>query len=407
MSYMGIGEIEKKDFEFLDVLFKEYIPSYNEIWLFGTGKYAMAFTRFLKICDIDIAGYVVSDKNTISIKEKNVLSIEEFKEYKKKKNGEGVKIALLLAVHNQYYGEIYPYIMSLGKDVCFIKRSYLDFAKEHCGKVDNIILSVVLTEFCRGILCYGCTSAVPIVKENCLYEARQFFIDIDKIYDLIGSKVECINFTGGDVFLHPQLIEIVEYTRKLFKTQLINFSINGILLSEQSEEFWSRLAKCNVELNWTLYPIEYSDLEETINVIKKVGGIKLNINGDGGGEEKNSWKIPYTLKKQNKYDWLFCRHHKCSKNVLMMYENTLGVCHAYRGLNHLEKAFGYKFTAEFKRALMKFHGEVLKVDEIKNNEEIFDYMKIRPSICDYCALRERKNMGQWMRSKGDFEEWFV
>ena len=50
---------------------------------------------------------------------------------------------------------------------------------------------------------------------------------------------------------------------------------------------------------------------------------------------------------------------------------------------------------------------ILVINKIKDKKEIFEYMKKRPSICDYCALRERKNMGKWISSKGQFEEWFV
>lgn len=61
MSLIGMGEIGKKDYEFMDYLFKEYIPSYNELWLFGTGKYALAFTKYLSTCGISVDGYVTSE----------------------------------------------------------------------------------------------------------------------------------------------------------------------------------------------------------------------------------------------------------------------------------------------------------------------------------------------------------
>lgn len=404
MSLVGIGEIGEKDFEFLDYLFNEYIPFYDEIWLFGTGKYASAFTRYLQTCDINVDGYVVSNTNYKNIQGKRILSINEFKKYK---NTRGSKIALLLTIHSRYYGEVYPYLMTLGKDVCFIKTAYLEYAQEHCGEIDDIILSVPLTEFCQGILCYGCTSCVPVIEQKYSYNFEQFCTDMTKIHSLIGLKIKYINFTGGDVFLHPRLIEIVEYTRNLYKNIPINFSINGVLLSKQTKEFWHRLGKCDVDLNWTLYPIQYPDLEETMNVITKINGVRLNIIGDSSGEEKNSWKLPYSFEKQNQYDWLFCRHHKCSNNVLIMYQNTLGVCHPHRGLIHLEKKFGDKFTEEFKNAITKFNEEILKINEIENKDEIVEYMRKRPSMCDYCALRERKNMGKWLKSEGKFEEWFV
>lgn len=411
MSYMRMGEISEDDFSYLDYLFKEYIPSYDEIWLFGIGKYALAFTRYLKTCGINVDGYVVSngrisDERNQSVEGKRIYTISEFVKYREKMCGE-LLIALLMTIHSKYLGEVYPYLMKLGKDCMLIKTAYLEYALEHCGEIHEIILSIPLTEFCQGISCYGCSSCVPIVNGKYLYNFEQFCTDMDKIHRLIGVRVKGINFTGGDVFLYPQLIEAVEYTRNLYRKELINFSINGVLLSKQTEEFWRRLGKCNVELNWTLYPIKYDCLEDTMNIITKIDGIKLYINGDSSGEGKNSWRLPYSLEKQNQYDWLFCRHHKCSANLLMMYENTLGVCHPHRGLIHLERRFGDRLTDEFKREIIRFNEEMLRVDKIKNENEILEYMRKRPSMCDYCALRERKNMGKWIPSNGKFEEWFV
>ena len=35
--------------------------------------------------------------------------------------------------------------------------------------------------------------------------------DMRQIYEVIGDDVNGINLTGGDVFLHPKLIEIIEF----------------------------------------------------------------------------------------------------------------------------------------------------------------------------------------------------
>lgn len=160
---------------------------------------------------------------------------------------------------------------------------------------------------------------------------------------------------------------------------------------------------------WTLYPIEYADMEEVLIKIARMDGIKLFVQGDAGGEEKNSWKLPYTFQKQNTYDWLFCTHHKCGNNVLIMFENTLATCQAMEGPEFLLERFLEKkeIPQHFIDVYNKFRNNALKIDCIESEEEIVSYMQKRSLMCDYCALRERKNMGAWLPSKGNFSEWFV
>lgn len=59
-SYMGFNQISKEDFEEVDFLFKQFMPD-REIWLFGVGKYARSFCRFMQMCGGTVEGFVVSD----------------------------------------------------------------------------------------------------------------------------------------------------------------------------------------------------------------------------------------------------------------------------------------------------------------------------------------------------------
>lgn len=160
-------------------------------------------------------------------------------------------------------------------------------------------------------------------------------------------------------------------------------------------------------LNWTLYPVNYENMENTVVLIEKIGGIELHINGDSTGEDKSSWRLPYTFEKQRRYDWLFCKLHKCGNNLLTMYEDTLSVCHVNRALPILEKRFCDKIPDEFRSAAKRFRANQLRISELKYEKEILEYMSERPDMCDYCSLRKRMSMNKWLVSKGQFEEWFV
>lgn len=231
MSYMKLENIGESDWRRLDVLFESFIPEHREIWLFGLGLYADSFRKYLEACNVRISGYVVSNPSMETrVTDFPVLSIADFREYYNKSKPE--KIGLLLTVGSAFHGEVYPHLMFLGKDLFFLNNTYMQMAVGHCGSVDKIVLGVRLTQNCKGIACYGCTAAAPVVKGLRVYDFGKFRKDLAKMKEVIGKRISKINFTGGDVFSHPNLVEIVEYTRKLFPDVRISFSINGVLLRE-------------------------------------------------------------------------------------------------------------------------------------------------------------------------------
>jgi len=402
MSYMGMEAITNKDFEELDYLIEEYLPQKEEIWLFGTGKYAQAFYDFLKICDIKVTGFVVSKvEEQCPFSSEPIISVEELRERYKEKN-----LTVLLTVGWNYYGEVYPQLMFLGDDLYFLKRTWKECAVDRC-KTDDIILAFQTTDYCYGIACYGCSAGSPIAKKN-VYELEQFKKDNYKIEKLIGENIKKICFSGGDVFLHPQLVEMTEFIRDLYPTIEITFLTNGILIDKQNDEFWIRMGKCKVRFEWTLYPVKYPNLSKRMKEIEVLsnGGVQFVIIGDSIDEDKTSWKLPFTFHRQKKQDWLFCRFHKDNNAVMALRDGKMGSCCIGRLLPQVKAKFSEKLTEEF---LQNTTPELitLDVDSLESAEEIYEFMKKRHKVCDYCAIRERKSMGKWMRSKGEFSEWFV
>ena len=295
MSLVGIEQINERDFKWLDEFFENYVCKYDEIWLVGTGKYADSWTEFLNQMGYAVHGYIESKFNKESFRGKPVKDIVQYKMYV---TSYQKRCCLLLTVHSKYFSELYPKLMWLKKDLLLIPDSYLELAYQHFNRRDGITLCIPITENCAGISCYGYTSAVPVVKKKSIYDFEMLKNDMRQIYEVIGDDVNGINLTGGDVFLHPKLIEIIEFIRSLYSIAEISLSVNGILLGKQNNDFWNRLSKCNVVMNWTLYPIDYDDYGELFSYLETIGGIKIFINGDSLGEDKNSWRIPYTLVKQ-------------------------------------------------------------------------------------------------------------
>lgn len=164
-----------------------------------------------------------------------------------------------------------------------------------------------------------------------------------------------------------------------------------------------------VTLYWTLYPIAYPDYESTVERIKILGEGKIHIfvQGDSTGEGKSSWKIPFDMKKTSeRYDWLFCRLHKDNHNMLIVRDGTIRTCFAVRLFENLENRFGNRMTDKFKNC-GKSAENYLRLSNIQSEEEIVQFMRKRIALCDYCALRERHSLEEWMPSRGDMTEWFI
>lgn len=293
-SYMQMDLISADDFEELDYLFHVFLVD-RKIWLFGTGEYAKSFFRFLHECEVQVEGFVVSDRknNPLVFMGKKVIDAEQFRELY---CSGGYRTGLILTVSSAYYGEIFPFMMYMKDDLYMPKEIYKRFAKEHCGTVSNIELSFPLVDFCKGISCYGCTAGAPIAERR-IYEVFQFQHDISKMHSLLGDRITRINFTGGDVFLHPELAKLTEMARGYYPDAEISFSINGIGMDKQSDELWRRLGKCGVKMVWTLYPVDYPDYADVMKKIKEIAGdgISFAVQGDSAGDTKTSWRMPFDM----------------------------------------------------------------------------------------------------------------
>lgn len=406
-TYMGMNLITEEDFEELDYLFDKFFAG-REIWLLGTGNVAESFCRYFLECGVEICGFVVSDSNRNPIKfmEKPVISMKQFKTYYEKEH-QNRNIGLVFSLSDKYFSELFPNLMYLEDNLYLPKERYKQYAQEHCGKINGIELSFMLTTFCKGIACYGCGVGSPIARHK-YYNLEQFEKDLSMLYALLGDQVYAINFTGGDVFQHPDLASFVEIARKYYPKQTISFCINGLGLDRLPDELWKRLGKCRVEMQWTLYPIDYPDYGEAIKKIKSLSneGVSFLIVGDSSGDRKTSWRLPLNRKEKNKkYDWLFCRFHKDNHNLLYVNEGTLTVCGVLHQFNVLYEKFGKELglVCDFGNKEANY----LTISKIKSANEIYEFAKKRIPLCDVCAIRKRKSMGQWMVSKGEIEEWTV
>lgn len=94
-------------------------------------------------------------------------------------------------------------------------------------------LAVIVTLKCT-LNCKLCCNCVPLYKETPIIDKNEIMIDIDKAFE-VYDRIEWFQFVGGELFLHPDLAELVEkafeykdrFSRMIFMT-------NGTLLPNEA-----------------------------------------------------------------------------------------------------------------------------------------------------------------------------
>lgn len=395
-----MGEITQEDFAAMDDLFENFIPMHKSVWLFGNGDFGTAFYRYLQECGVTASGFVVSNPKTSRTEDGiSVLSIKDFRQLYENERS----IGLILTVDEKYYDEILPNLMFLGDDLRFLKRKYKQLAFERCGDTKKFrLLSFHIADKCN-LACYGCTAASPIAKKSIIYSYETFSCDIQKLSDLFGNNIENIYFTGGDVFQNPHFLEFIKLSRNLFPDSKISFSTNGLAFHKQEDSFWRILGENKVLVYWTLYSVIYKKYEETIEIAKKYN-VNLLVIGDAANEDKTSWRIPFAMRKNQKvHDFLFCSfHRKCA----VIANGYYLPCCAPRMVKHIKNYFEIDIPLT-EAVCVGGGGDFMDLRNVNKACEIENWLKKRPPLCDYCAIRQRYSMGKWLPSGCKKEEWIL
>lgn len=235
----NIENYDAADYERMDYLFEEWIPSHREVWLFGAGAYANAWRHYMSECGVNINGFVVTaPKQTVAETGESIISIDEFKF--RYRNG---KIGLVLTMDSDCYEGVLPKLLFAFDDLLFLKERYKFLAYK---RRYNFTASDKMFSFCSMIVsncnlsCYSCCAASPLVEGEHYYSLKSFTNDLLLVKRVIGEKFSSVWISGGEPIMHPQLLDLLQIARNVLgKTHnTINLITNGILLHKQSDEFW-------------------------------------------------------------------------------------------------------------------------------------------------------------------------
>lgn len=355
----------------------EFVANHEKNYIYGEGKIGRAIGHYFRQAGFDHEGYVISE---------NISSYAS--EFKKHKSG------VIIGVSDRYVPEIVPIIQKYfsAKDVFLLSSD----KREHMGNLfsidnarDKFWLNIFTTNQCN-LNCKSCSTFAPVCPED-KYEFEEFEKDLKQIKGLEIPKINYLNFTGGEPFLHPRLLEMFACARELFPEMPMNCYTNGLRINIVSDEYLQRIRDLRVTLIITEYPVKGLDLSKAYGRLDSIG---VTYNVIYSEEQKYFSKRPLNEKKDTpRHKFYYCPRYKMCDS-LFLYKGHMYKCIYAFSNEYFNQAFGTDFKREKADALDIYS---MKVDDI------YSYLISRIPYCGYCSPIEE--LVPWGLSEKKIEEW--
>lgn len=188
-------------------------------------------------------------------------------------------------------------------------------------------LAVIVTLKCT-LKCKLCCNCVPMYKETPIVDKYDIMSDIDKAFELY-DRIEWFQFVGGELFLHPDLAELVEkaFEHKDQFDRMI-FMTNGTLLPNEATLEIFKKYKDYIEIQISDYGKLSRKLEDLVKMLKEnnICYVVKSFHGDmqhyGGWVDAGDFS-----EKQETSEEIAEKFHSC-------WQIGMGNLHLYKGKIH-------------------------------------------------------------------------
>ncbi|GHV57158.1 hypothetical protein FACS1894182_05310 [Bacteroidia bacterium] len=255
---------------------------------------------------------------------------------------------------------------------------------------EKLRFQVDLTDHCN-LNCKSCSHYCPITEPKFI-DIQNFERDCKRLSKLASRQTELIDLCGGEPLLHPQLIEIMQMTRKYFDEK-IRIVTNGTLLEKQSPEFWQTCREMKIEIEMSVYPVKI-DIEKIAETAKKQG-IAFHCRTENAGKPKLWFHRTMDLAgKQNvRQNFEICGW---GNTYIHLKNGKLYACVRAAEADRFNSFFGKHFDLSDKN--------YIDIYKVKNIQEILKFLSRPIPFCRYCRPQEQQIV-EWGNSKKEKEEW--
>jgi MoaA/NifB/PqqE/SkfB family radical SAM enzyme len=294
-----------------------------------------------------------------------------------------------------YYSRLFiPLRIMYGETAKNKKRAYLRF-------------DVHIANHCN-MNCKSCEHFSPLAPKSFI-DIKKYENDCSCIAGLIngGGGVDEISLLGGEpLLLNPQLlIDVIKISRSHFPDTAINITTNGLLLNNQTEEFWNCCRTNNINIIVSVYPanIDHYLLMDTA----KKHDVQFQFRGNVKLVSKNWKELPIEFMSES---WkLFPIDVEGRQNP----KKSNALCYASNFSFQLVEGKLYKcwrvayakyFNSYFNKQLEVTEDDYIDIYKAASIDEILEKLRKPAPFCRYCKMDGGKAV-KWGKSKREISEW--
>lgn len=166
--------------------------------------------------------------------------------------------------------------------------------------VPNMVL--VMTTKC-SLKCEACANLMPYYHSPYNRDVKEVLADLEAVFSNIDTSVN-LSLIGGEPFLYPDLVKILDYVENNKKIMFANITSNGTIVP--SEEVLKKLKDSRVKVIFSDYGIETQKIEAVKKLFEEYGipyGYKKDLVWTSAGPTGERGKSIEQLKKE--YKWCF------------------------------------------------------------------------------------------------------
>ncbi len=216
-----------------------------------------------------------------------------------------------------------------------------------------------------NLKCIGCTHFSNI-SEPKFVDATILYIHLCRLNCIFGKIIK-FRILGGEPLLHPDIINILNLSRKALPYSKIELVTNGLLLDKMSEEFFRALHENNISIQISNYPPTQNKLKKLKEILSSfkikysvtpmIMNFTANLNPKGTSDREKTFKN--------------CRHAYCT----ILRDDSFYICPICAYIDNYNKYFNKNIP-------------VPKGINIYSNSAKQILKKLRKSeeTCKYCTI---------------------
>lgn len=209
------------------------------------------------------------------------------------------------------YKECLHYQHKINHKFSCIQKFSTFFRQKICRKFDVPYIECFITTKCN-LKCKHCSNLIPYIEQPEHIPFVEFKRDLDTLLSKV-DRLYRLKLHGGEVFLHPELCDIIGYADSLKRIKSIRIATNGTIVP--SEKVLKALADSKVIVHISDYPSFSLQADKTVELMRSYGVKFLRLQGQ-------KWQDMGEIKKRGTNRYGACMIARCTS----LYRGKIYVC---------------------------------------------------------------------------------